>query len=148
MILGYTTSNSSIVFEDTYQNNLAGFLDLFLLQLSSSGSFEWSTYLGGSETEFPGNLVVDSNFIYVLGFGQSADFPISNNAYQPALAGTSDTFLSIFNFDHQLVYSSFYGGSSSESAGRMAVQNGKIVVCGSMEITRKLYHSFRANVNH
>jgi hypothetical protein len=61
-----------------------GFVSVFNAQ---GNSLVFSTYLGGSGTDFPGALAVDqSQSIYIAGETNSSDFPVAN-AYQPTYNG-------------------------------------------------------------
>ena len=57
----------------------------------------YSTYLGGTNTESGNDIAIDSTgHAYVTGTTASSDFPITGNAYQTALKGTSDAFVTKF----------------------------------------------------
>jgi len=53
-----------------------------------------ATFLGGSGWDVPSGLALDGNgAVYVAGTTQSADFPVTEGAYQTAIAGVTDTFI-------------------------------------------------------
>src|SRR5690606_19098442 len=66
-----------------------GSTDVGLSKWSPDGAtLIWSTYLGGSESEAPHSLVVNSNNeLFVLGSTGSNDFPITAGCFQPVYAG-------------------------------------------------------------
>jgi hypothetical protein len=87
----------------------------------------YSTYLGGSGTDGAKKVLIDpAGRVAIAGYTSSANFPITQNAYQSRLGGpnaTPDTtptnaFLSILDLTlppaQSLVYSTFFGGSVDE----------------------------------
>jgi hypothetical protein len=112
---------------------LQGFDDAFVSKLSfdsltSTLSLAYSTYLGGSGSEFGGGIAVDaSGNAYVTGETDSPNFPIvhplpaPNNALQ-----NGDAFVSKLSFDSatstlSLAYSTYLGGSSGDAGFGIAV---------------------------
>ncbi|WP_445635180.1 Beta-propeller repeat protein [Nostoc sp. DSM 114161] len=81
----------------------------------------YSTYLGGSGTDFGGYAVgLDrAGNVYVAGQTYSTDFP-TNNAFDNTLSGNSDIFVTKLNLAKSgiasLVYSTYLGGSNSENS--------------------------------
>jgi hypothetical protein len=105
----------------------------FVCKLNSSGSaLVYSTYLGGSYQDMPAGIAVDSSGdAYVTGGTLSTDFP-TVNALQAKLGGSGDAFVSKLNAaGSALVYSTFLGGASADSAGGIAVDSsGSVYVTG------------------
>lgn len=96
-----------------------GTSDGFVSLLSSGGgSLLVSTYLGGSGADIIYGLALDSSdFVYVVGGTASADFPTTAGAYQTALAGTNNAFVTKLVEDLSgLVFSTYLGGTSSDAA--------------------------------
>ena len=86
----------------------------------------YSTYLGGSSTDFGHGIVVDSNGnAYITGQTSSGDFPVTN-PFQPTLGGGSyDAFVTKLNATGSaLVYSTYLGGSGNDSGAGIAVDSG------------------------
>jgi uncharacterized repeat protein (TIGR01451 family) len=93
------------------------------------------TYLGGTNSETAPAVAVDSAFnAYVAGTTISADFP-TLNAFQGTLSGPSDVFITKFNSAATGVFfSTFLGGSGSESAAGIAVDTGfNVYVAGTTD---------------
>ncbi|MBI2891383.1 MAG: SBBP repeat-containing protein [Nitrospirae bacterium] len=91
-----------------------------------------STYLGGSEAE--SNFAVASDTagnIYVAGYTDSPNFP-ALNAFQSSLAGGTDAFVAKFDpTGSRLVFSTYLGGTSDDSAAALAVDaSGAVYVAG------------------
>lgn len=90
-----------------------------------------STYWGGSGGETSATVAIDrAGNVYVAGTTASADFPKTVSSL-PA-GGGGDVFVSKFDAAGALVFSTTFGGSSSEIVNRIAVDaSGNIVVVGS-----------------
>lgn len=115
--------------------------DGFVAKLSPSGSeLEFSTYLGGRGYDYVKALAIDhEDRVYVAGYTNSLDFPITSNAFQKecdqgAYIGfcIGDAFVAKLDSSGQnLVYSTYLGGSSFEAAAGLAVdQHGQAYVAG------------------
>src|SRR5262249_8902246 len=90
---------------------------------------------GGSGNDSAGSIALDSSGnVIVAGWTSSANFPV-NRAFQSALLGTQDAFLS--KLDHngsQLLYSTYLGGSGTDSARGVALDvSDRAVVTGSTD---------------
>jgi N-acetylneuraminic acid mutarotase len=94
--------------------------DAFVTELNPAGSgLLYSTYLGGSVSDEGDGIVVDgSGNAYVAGYTGSANFPTTAGAFQSALAGGRDAFVTKLNPSGTgLVYSTYLGGSGDELVG-------------------------------
>src|SRR5690349_11426963 len=90
-----------------------------------------SRFFGGSDGDFAKRIVVRNGFVYIAGETCSADFP-TQGAFQGALGGPCDAFISKFSGDGaQLVSSTYLGGSNTDYANGLAVDAaGAIYVAG------------------
>jgi Beta-propeller repeat len=106
--------------------------DGFVTELNASGSsLVYSTYLGGSGSTQPFAIAVDSaDAAYVAGNTTASDFPVAS-AYQSKLKGSSNAFVAkIAAGGTKLNYSTYLGGSGSDSAFAIAVSGGNPYVVG------------------
>jgi gliding motility-associated-like protein len=73
------------------QPTFMGGIDMSISKFASNGTtLVWSTYLGGSATEVPHSLVVNSaNELYILGTTSSTNFPTTTGAFQTSFQGGS-----------------------------------------------------------
>lgn len=143
LIAGSAASNDFPV-KGAVQGILAGGTDGFLTKLKSNGSMiVYSTYLGGSSNDEIDGVAVDSSGdAIVTGSTRSANFPTAD-ALQPSCNGPSSGSCSINAFlamldpaGTRLVYSTFFGGSGSESVAGVAVDNaGEPVIVGTTSST-------------
>ena len=87
-------------------------------------SLEYSTYLGGSGWDRGYGLALDSSgCAYLVGVTLSTDFPLSN-PYQSSYDGGGDVFITKFSSAGDvLLYSTYLGGSNSDSGWGIAVGN-------------------------
>lgn len=109
--------------ENPFQPTLNGFQNAYLTKFDPSGSaLVYSTYLGGSNSEFANGVAIDKfNNAYVVGETNSPDFP-TEDPIQPNLNGSLDGFITKFNpSGSSLAYSTYLGGSGNDSAFDVAV---------------------------
>ena len=101
----------------------------------------FSTYLAGSAGEHIQGLAVDAqNNIYVTGYTESSDFPITAGSLQSTCSGCpgiAHPFVTKLNSTGTaLVYSTFLGGTSDDNAWSIAVDsNGNALVAGITQST-------------
>ncbi len=98
--------------------------DAFVAKFSPSGSLLYLTYLGGSAEDVGSALAVDkSGNVYVTGYTDSSDFPVTSSAAQKTWAGRGgnllvqlgDAFVAKIGPDgNQLLYSTFLGGRNDD----------------------------------
>ncbi len=120
--------------------------DGFVLRLSSDGTqLEYSTFLGGTGSEYPWALTVEPwGTVTVCGTTDSFDFPTTPEAAQPFFNGGGgvaggDAFISRLNASGSgLLYSTFLGGSGGSWYGErpwgiFADRRARVVVAGITE---------------
>jgi len=136
-VTGYTSS-TNFPTANAYQVSLAGSNDAFVTKLSSAGNtLDYSTYLGGSLSDYANGISVDgSGNAYITGYTSSTNFPIAN-AYQPSFAGIApyyypDAFVTkLSSTGNALIYSTYLGGSNYDRANGIAVDgSGSAYVTG------------------
>jgi uncharacterized repeat protein (TIGR01451 family) len=115
--------------------------DGFVTKLDPTGSsLLYSTFLGGSNDDEAVAIAVDGfGNAYVAGATRSANFPVSPGAFQPRYAGGDsnvfgaggDAFVVKLNASGALLFSTFLGGGSEDSASGIAVDaSGYVIVAG------------------
>ncbi|HXH47880.1 MAG TPA: SBBP repeat-containing protein [Terriglobia bacterium] len=116
------------------QVGLDGGSDAFVAEIDPTGaSLLYSTYLGGSGADEALAIALDgSGNPYVAGYTFSSNFP-TQSALQSSLAGPSDAFVTEINpGTSSLVFSTYLGGTASESAQSLAIDSvGSIYVTGN-----------------
>jgi hypothetical protein len=127
-ITGSTFSTDFPVANSAQRAN-AGGQDAFVARLSADGNYLlYGTYLGGSggtaiSPEMGQAIDVDAaGNVYVAGITSSPNFPIVN-ALQTSLRGFSDGFIAKITPSGTLGYSTYLGGSSSDTATGIVVDS-------------------------
>jgi photosystem II stability/assembly factor-like uncharacterized protein len=141
-LAGYTTSPNFPITPGAFQRKIrssdsGGFTvyraDAFVSKLNEAGdSLLYSTFYGGKKTESALGVAVDADGnALICGFTDSKDLP-TNNAAQPKLKGGKDAFVAKFSPDGTaLLYGTYLGGVSGESANGIAVDaQGNAAVVG------------------
>jgi hypothetical protein len=131
-LAGVTSSANFPVTTGAIRTTVNGLQDAFITKLNSSGTaLVYSTYLGGSTSNWATGVAVDSSGdAYVTGTTSSVDFPQVSSLQ--GFAGLYDGFVSKANPSGTgLVYSTLYGGSGSDSANAIALDgNGAVYIGG------------------
>jgi hypothetical protein len=120
------SSSSTLPSLRPYGGNGDAFVAKFNPSLSGAASLLYFTYLGGSLADTAGGVAVDSNGdAYVTGSTVSSDFPVVGAVFQPQYGGgNADAFVAkVDPSGANLVYSTFLGGSNTESGNGIAVDS-------------------------
>ena len=113
-----TSSDFPVV--NAYQSTLSGSADAFLVKFSADGSsILYSTYLGGSSSQFANSVSVDpAGEAVIVGVTQSSDFPLLN-AYQSSISADQFGDWGVYGFltkfaanGTSLVYSTYLAGNT------------------------------------
>jgi hypothetical protein len=112
------TGSTNFPTKNAFQSTGVGVFDVFVTKLNPHGNgLVYSTYLAGSDAEYGGSIAVDIlGNAYITGTTASSDFPLKN-AFQSALNGSFDAFITKLNpSGNHLAYSTYLGGSGSEGS--------------------------------
>ena len=123
-VAGYTSSTNFPLNSPIQSAFKGGANDAFVSKIAPAGnSLIYSTYLGGAQEDQALAVAVDSSgSAYVTGPTGSADFPTAS-AYQSTFK-SADIFVSkLAPSGSSLVYSTYLGGSSGDSAYGIAVDS-------------------------
>ena len=113
--------------------------DGFVTELNTNGSgLIYSTYLGGSCTDFATGIAVDpSGNAFVTGLTTSTNFPFTGEAFQKRLGATYNPFHHANAFvveipagGQHLNYSTYFGGTNLDTANAVAYNNGNVFIAG------------------
>ncbi len=94
----------------------------------------YATYVGGNGADVGYGIAVDTNFdAYIAGTTTSTNFPTAGSAYQSAnKGGNGDAFVTKINAaGTTLLYSTYLGGTATDSATAIAVFAGAVFVTGN-----------------
>jgi hypothetical protein len=123
----YLTSNGGV---------RRAFISVIDTKQPGTAGLTYSTFFGGTMTDVPGGIAVAGGKIYVTGYTNSTDYPVTANAYQGALAGgTYDGFVAELDPSQSgaagLVASTYLGGSGVDVPRSIAVApDGQVWVAG------------------
>lgn len=138
IVSGYT-NYPSLSTGTVFQEKNNGGLDMFVSKFTEEGLLMKTTYLGGSSdegritTDFQGGgIYIDDKFnIYVSGYTNSSDFPITENALQKSKRQGNDAFITVFDPElENIIYSTYLGGSNDETGRDVLWANEKLYVNG------------------
>ena len=137
-VTGFTGSGAYPATPGAYDTSHNGRNDVFVTKLDGSGSaLAYSTFLGGTTSDTGNAIAVDGmGGAYVTGFTASGDFPATPGAHDVSHNGGNDAFVTrLNNSGSALAYSSFLGGTGSDSGRGIAVdEKGKAAhVTGSTD---------------
>jgi IPT/TIG domain./Beta-propeller repeat. len=137
VVAGYTKSLNFPTVGATQTVNKGGLngYDGFIYKLNAAGSdLVFSTYYGGSNDDFLFGAATDlQGNIYVTGLTSSADYPVSPNAFQRTLKGSSNvTVVKLNSVGSSAAYSTYVGGQGDDSGTAIAVDSaGNAYVTGA-----------------
>jgi len=140
LLTGYTLSPDLPVTPDALQSTLNGIANVFVTRLDLAGAgnniISYSTYFGGSGGDVAYDMTTDSTGnIYLTGYTNSEDFPVTPDALQGKSGGGFDVFVSKLNLGGpapgSVVYSTYTGQTSINVGYGIAVSpSGAIAVGG------------------
>jgi RHS repeat-associated protein len=132
-LTGYTAGFDFPVTAGVYNGNYSGGLDAFVTKLGANGNLLYSTYLAGVANDVANAIAVDAaGQVYVTGYTDSGNFPVTAGSYQPNWSGGEDVFVTKLNPSASgLIYSTFLGSAWSDLGQGIGVDgSGNIYVTG------------------
>lgn len=147
LIAGVTTTTTLPTASGVAQPGYAGGTtdtitgDAFVAKLNPAGTaLVWITYLGGSMDDVAFGMAVDAQgSSYLTGMTNSTNFPVMNAAYSTfrgargnILNPMGDAFVTKLNSSGQLVYSTYFGGTSDDMGTAIAIDTaGNAYIAGN-----------------
>ncbi|MFN4233960.1 MAG: SBBP repeat-containing protein [Bacteroidia bacterium] len=131
-IFGYTLSTDLPTSSNSFQDTLKGSYDAFISKFDSSGNHIWTTYIGGTNVDIASGIkATNDNYLVLLGYTNSIDFPTTSGAYQTTNAGQYDVFLIKIDTGGNLVWSTLFGGIGGELGIDISIDlNNNIIIGG------------------
>jgi hypothetical protein len=94
-------------------------------QAGIAGLIYCSYYAGATSTNVIEGVATVKGLLYVVGWTDTDDLPMTTNAYQSTEAGGNDAFIAVFDPTQSgtasLIYSTYYGGTQEDVARSIAV---------------------------
>jgi hypothetical protein len=130
LIAGNT--NSSIGIASTGQTTNGGGYDAFIAKFNAGGSKTWSTYLGGNADDYGFGIACDSlSNSYITGATLSTSGLSTPGSHQANYGGgNQDVVIAKLDPSGNLVWSTYYGGSSEDGGDKIICANGGIYISG------------------
>lgn len=119
--MGYPTSIGA--FDDSYNS---GSWDIAISKYSSDGQLLlYSTYIGGSQDEYPTSMVVDTlQQLVILGKTRSNNYPVSGFAFDNQYNGAFDIVVTKLNASGStLIGSTYVGGAANDGHNRLPTRS-------------------------
>jgi hypothetical protein len=127
-VTGYTWC-TDFPMVNPFQGANAGDYDAFVARLDPAGILVFSSYLGGRTMDIGGRVYDDSDpsrggnavtvdgsgNMYVVGYTDSGQFPVTAGVYQTRMKGSDDAFVAKISPAGTLVYCTFLGGSENDA---------------------------------
>ncbi|GEM_PF-874646 len=138
-VTGHTESSDFPVTDNAFEshfhpNQISEFSkDSFLTVIDRNGTdIIYSTFLGGDDIdEGTGIAITQQNRVFITGFTESENFPITDNAFEKNLQGDFDVFITCLNIDtFDVTYSTFVGGTLADISTGITVVGGKPAITG------------------
>ena len=127
-LLGYTGSAD---FPVTNGSTFSGGYDITVTKFSSTGAVLFSTMLGGSDYDTPGEMEIVNGDIYITGTTRSSNYPVTNGSTKLGASIKSDIVFTKLNASGTICYSTFLGGSETENPSPIQIENGNAYIGGS-----------------
>jgi hypothetical protein len=131
IIISGNTLSADFPTLNAFDSTLNGTSDAYIAKFTTKGDLLWSSFLGGSDSEFQTRLVVDSqDNAYIAGVTLSSDFPL-HSVFNDSFLGDYDFFLAKFNSSGSLIWSRIFGGSYYDHIYSLAIDlNDDLIITG------------------
>ncbi|MCE7735362.1 MAG: hypothetical protein GPJ54_10825, partial [Candidatus Heimdallarchaeota archaeon] len=117
IIIGGATTREMYPVQNGFNNTFGGTQDGFVTKMSEDGEIIWSTFIGGSKDDVVTSIVIgNDDSVYVNGYTESFNFPITPSAFQLNFGGSRDVFLMKFDPQGVLNWSTYVGGEKREGS--------------------------------
>ncbi|HNP72429.1 MAG TPA: hypothetical protein PKK15_15015 [Kouleothrix sp.] len=126
--------------------NGTSYSDAFIAKFNQFGTRTYGTYVGGNNVENGFGIVADQQgAAYITGVTFSADFPVSNDAYDTTLGGNRDAILAKLSPNgSNLSYATFLGGDNADQGVSLALAGGNNVLVTGWTLSADFPHTFKA----
>ncbi len=128
----FPTLNAGTFFQThTFDN------DGIVLKFNASNTMVWSTFIGGSGNDLIYSIRTNSNSVFICGNSNSANFNIlsAGTFTQNTLGGGFDGFVSKFNLNGTLQWSTLFGGNANDRFNSISLTATSLWLCGTSAST-------------
>ena len=114
-----------------WDTSLNGGPDAFVVKLSPQGQHLWSTYIGGTDTDYGYGIAVDSTGS-ILVTGETYSSGWTSGGWDASYDGGSDAFVVKLSSEGQHLWSTYLGGTGLDAGNGIAVDSaGSVLVTGT-----------------
>jgi len=128
------TSSSDFPLQNAHQASNGGGQDAFIIQFNRNGIRQWSSYYGGTNTDYGYSTATDlSGNVYMAGLALSNNNIGTAGSHQQShsCCNTWEGYLVKFNSSGVRQWGTYYGGTSLDKANGVATDNsGNVFLCG------------------
>lgn len=135
-LAGSTTSSTGAASQGAHQVRGGGGSDGVLAKYSTTGTYLWSTYYGGSQLDRIESIITDKlGNVYIAGYTASPDSISTPGSHQVNYkSGHYDAFIAKFNDSGKRIWGTYFGGAYNDFILSLAINgNGEIHVGGYTE---------------
>lgn len=112
-LAGASNSESFAMNASRVGRTYAGQFDAFVVRIAKSNAPVFVTYVGGEINDHAYSLSLDADSLcWIAGYTTSRTFPVTENALSRNIGGDGDAFISALNADGDIMFSSYWGGST------------------------------------
>ena len=132
---GGTWSSDFIATMGSYQPNLKGEADQFIVKMNSNGERIWGTYYGGLGEDLAATdgMIIDAENIYLVGETNSLDGISTTDGFitsNTLLGDPRNGYFSNFTTDGAFVYGTYISDNATSGIYGIAKNGNEIYVCG------------------
>jgi len=122
-------------YDDVVVRTSNGHTDCFLCKYDETGKFKWVQTWGGEHPDYVNDLAITSDGeIYVVGsFGGTVDFDPSDEFSYQGANGTTDAYLTMFDFTGNWHWAKKWGGTGEDDANGISFNNDRLYVAGNFQ---------------
>lgn len=108
-----------------------GAIEAALIYYNSDGTIGWWTFVGASQGDYIRSMVEFDGGIVIVGNTSSPDFFCTPDCWDSQLNGGTDCFIRKYDFNGDLVYSSYFGGNGADfPMSCLNFQNNELIIQG------------------
>jgi hypothetical protein len=128
---GETTSATNLATSGAFQTEYGGSSDVVVIKFDPSYNLEWATYMGGDLADFPSDLIIHDNTLFVNGSAASNNVFASSDAFQDQIVvspvSLGNAFLCRFSLSGERIWGTYFG-TGGESFRSSVILNNQILV--------------------
>ena len=132
IIIGGTTNSNNLPLVNEFFSVNQGGNDVFIAKILPNRTLDFSTYYGGKTNDNLEDLEVNlAGNIYITGFTNSNNLPLTTDALYPIYKGSGDIFISkLYKSGQSILYSSYYGDIFQDVSTSLSINTAGTIALG------------------